>query len=304
MPQTLVRIRTPKDFDFASTVYSHGWCSLPPFFLQRSSTALERILSLSSGTLVTCTVRGGPGLIRATVESPSVLSSNDRAELRQVIRHCFRLDENLVPFHQAIASDPYYQWIAKRRAGRLLRAPTVYEDLVKIICTTNCSWSLTTAMVINLCTALGEQYEADRFAFPSPHRLASSSEAFLRTRIKAGYRAPFLLGLARSIDSGAIDPEQWLDPAIPAEELYDQLREIRGVGDYAAGNLLRLLGRYDYLGLDSWVRTQYYSLHHGGRKVKDTTIARRYQHFGRWRGLLFWLEMTRHWYDQKFPLAP
>ena len=132
----------------------------------------------------------------------------------------------------------------------------------------------------------------------------ASTESALRTRVKAGYRAPYLLQLARAIESGAVEPERWRDPNIPTDDLYHDVRSIKGVGDYAAGNLLKLLGRYDYLGLDSWVRAQYYKLHHRGRRVKDATIERRYASYGRWRGLVFWLEMTQHWYDDKFPLEP
>jgi N-glycosylase/DNA lyase len=214
-----------------------------------------------------------------------------------------RLDEDLTPFHRMIASSPRYRWIATRRAGRLLRSPSVFEDLVKMICTTNCSWAGTSAMATNLCRTLGDRFDENQFAFPTPHALACSSEDLLRTTAKTGYRAPFLLELARSVDSGVLNPEHWRDPTLPAEDLYLQIRSIKGAGDYTAGNLLKLLGHYDYLGLDSWVRAQYYRLYHGGRKVRDSTISKRYESFGRWRGLLFWLEMTRHWYDGKFPLA-
>jgi len=303
MKHTVLLIRTKPDFDFTTTVYSHGWCSLPPFVLQRSSTLLERVFTLSSGVVILCTFTGRAGTIRARVSARHALSSRDRAEVRTLSSRCFRLDEDLAPFYKAIASDPQHRWIAERRAGRMLRGPTVFEDLVKTICTTNCSWALTTAMVTNLCKTLGEPFESDRFAFPTPRALAASSERVIRRTIKVGYRAPFLLELARSIDSGKLDPEQWLDPLIPVDEVYRSLRNLKGVGDYAAGTMLKLLGRYDYLGLDSWVRAQYYRLHHGGRRVKDATLAKRYQAFGRWRGLLFWLEMTRHWYDQKFPIV-
>jgi N-glycosylase/DNA lyase len=220
------------------------------------------------------------------------------------VSRCFRLGDDLGPFHRLIADDPAYRWIAQRRAGRLLRSPTVFEDLVKMICTTNCSWALTTAMVRNLCNVFGRSFDGARRAFPSPEAIAATSEAFLRRKVKAGYRAPYLLELARAVDSGRTNPELWMDPSLPASEVYGQLRAIKGVGDYAAGNMLKLLGRYEYLGLDSWVRAQYARLHHGGRRVKDSTIARRYRQFGQWRGLLFWLEMTREWYDSKFPLVP
>jgi hypothetical protein len=36
--------------------------------------------------------------------------------------------------------------------------------------------------------------------------------------------------------------------------------------------------------------------------VKDSTIERHYAPYGKWRGLFFWLEMTRYWHDEKFML--
>ena len=303
MKQTILTIRTPQDFDFTTTLYSHGWCTLPPFSVDGLARTLERLICLPSGKLALCTISEGSGSLRTLARSMMPLSPSDRIAVRRVVSRCFRLGDDLSPFHRAVASDPAYAWIAERRAGRLLRSPTVFEDLVKMICTTNCSWALTTAMVRNLCNGLGRSFGGQRRAFPSPGAIAASSEAFLRKRVKAGYRASYLLELARSVDSGKIDPERWLDRSIPASDVYAHLRTIKGVGDYAAGNMLKLLGRYEYLGLDSWVRAQYARLHHGGRRVKDSTIAKRYRVFGQWRGLLFWLEMTREWYDNKFPLV-
>jgi 3-methyladenine DNA glycosylase/8-oxoguanine DNA glycosylase len=76
--------------------------------------------------------------------------------------------------------------------------------------------------------------------------------------------------------------------------------EVRGIGPYAAGNIMKLVGRYDYLGLDSWVRQQFFKLHKNGREVQDSTIEKHYAQYGKWRGLFFWFEMTRYWHDSKF----
>jgi hypothetical protein len=26
-----------------------------------------------------------------------------------------------------------------------------------------------------------------------------------------------------------------------------------------------------------------------------------YEHYGKWRGLFFWMDLTKHWYDYDFP---
>jgi N-glycosylase/DNA lyase len=187
------------------------------------------------------------------------------------------------------------------KAGRMLRAPSVFEDVVKMICTTNCSWALTTIMVENLVGELGRPFDDSHKSFPSPETLARTSEQFLRKTIRAGYRSPFLLEFAEKVANGKLNVESWRSSELSTGVLFKELRSIKGVGEYAAGNILKLLGRYDYLGLDSWVRGKYYELYHSGRKVSDRTIEQRYKAYSKWRGLFFWMEMTKDWYNHKFP---
>jgi len=170
-----------------------------------------------------------------------------------------------------------------------------------MMCTTNCSWALTEIMVENLCSKLGEPFDESHSAFPSAEAIAEVSEKFLRKEIRAGYRAPYLLELSRRVAKGVLNPERWRISTLPTEELFDEVRSIKGIGPYAAGNILKLLGRYDYLGTDSWCRKRFFEIHKNGRKTTDKSIERFYKPFGTWRGLFFWLDVTRHWYDEKFP---
>ena len=157
-------------------------------------------------------------------------------------------------------------------------------------------------MVTNLVRVAGERLDDALTAFPTPEAVAALSEKTLRAKIKAGYRSPYILELARSVARGDIDIESWRTSPLPTEELFIAIRSVKGIGPYAAGNLLKLVGRYDELALDSWVRGKYCELHRHGRRVKDATIEKDYERFGKWRGLFFWLEMTREWHDDKFRL--
>lgn len=58
--------------------------------------------------------------------------------------------------------------------------------------------------------------------------------------------------LARAVASGALDLEVLKTADLPTLELRKRLLAIKGVGDYAAANLLMLLGHYDFLPVDSW----------------------------------------------------
>ena len=291
----------PKPFSFWRTVYSHGWCTLPPFYVDKDGERLERILRLGDGTLVHCILRDAKSGIVVTTRSHGPLTPSHRKEIISQLRTSLRLDEDLSAFIAAAKKHPRFKWVVSSGCGRLLRAPTVFEDVVKTMCTTNCAWALTEVMVKNLTRHLGEPLDGGLHSFPKPETMASVTEKFMRKNIRSGYRSPYLIEFADRVASGALDVESWRTSPRPTEELFREVKGIKGIGEYAAGSLLRLFGRYDYLALDSWVRGKYSELHHRGRAISDKTIERAYKPYGKWRGLFFWFEMTEHWLNQKFP---
>ena len=296
-----LELKTPPRFNFWRTVYSHGWCSLPPFSVDKKAGTLSRVLELRSGDLVQCVLKGKRGRVVVACNTEATVTDVQKREIADLLGECLRLNEDLTGFYREANRFPHCRWIPKAGAGRLLRAPTVFEDVVKMICTTNCSWSLTEVMVGNLTSFLGKSMGNGVSSFPSPQSIAGTTDSYLRKNIRAGYRSPYLLELATDVAKGKTDLESWRSSGLATDALFAEVKTVKGMGDYAAGNILKLLGRYDYLGLDSWVRSQYYELHTRGRKVRDSTIEGRYRSFGKWRGLFFWLEMTHDWYDHKFP---
>ena len=295
-------IPVPRGFDFARTALSHGWYALAPFSYDKERGRLLRLLRLKDGTLVLCALAGRNGAVDMEIAAHARLGDRRLRETTDQIRNCLRVDEDFAPFHQEARKYPEFRWMARSGAGRLLRAPSAFEDVVKMICTTNCTWALTTLMVRNLVLIFGEPFNDSLHAFPTPESLAGSSERTLRKDVKAGYRSPYILELAEKVASRRLDVEAWRSSPKSTGELFEDMCTVKGLGPYAVGNIMKLMGRYDYLGLDSWVRSQFYTLHHGGRKVKDSTIERHYGKYGKWRGLFFWLEMTRRWHDDKFLL--
>jgi 3-methyladenine DNA glycosylase/8-oxoguanine DNA glycosylase len=222
------------------------------------------------------------------------LSSNppSLAAMRRVLSRVLDLKADLSSFHSLCAADPRFAWIARRGAGRILRAPTLFEDAVKVLATTNCTWGLTKVMVNNLIGAFGRDG-----AFPDAAFVAGLPEARLKAEIKMGYRAPYLASFAEKVASGALDLARWEEPARRDEDLEEEIRSLKGFGPYAADTLGRLLGRHAKLGIDSWTRKKVAVLRFRGRKVKDARVAKLYAGFGRFAGLAFWLDMTRDWHS-------
>ena len=210
-------------------------------------------------------------------------------------RHILRLDDDLQSFYLATGNDPDFAWIGEQGAGRLLRSPTVFEDLVKMICTTNCSWALTEKMVTGLVQNLGRETNDGRRSFPTPQAMAAMPTEFFVDEVRAGYRAAYLKELADRVASGELNVEEWLTSDLPTSELLKQIKGVKGAGNYAAENLLKLLGRYDGLALDSWTRAKFFQVRNNGKKANDKKIARYYARFNEWRGLALWCDVTRDW---------
>jgi N-glycosylase/DNA lyase len=208
-----------------------------------------------------------------------------------------RLDDDLKRFYRTMKTDPDFEWVSHEGAGRMLRSPTVFEDLVKMICTTNCSWALTEKMVTGLVENLGRKSTNGHRTFPTPEAMALMPEKFYVNEVRAGYRAAYLKELADRVASGELNVESWLTSPLPTPALIKELKGVKGVGDYAAENLLKLLGRYDGLALDSWTRSKFYLVRNNGRKAADKKIARYYSRFNEWRGLALWCDMTRDWLE-------
>ena len=291
-----IKIRTPPAFSFQRTVLSHGWCELLPFEFDAKTWTLIRVLAVKDSAPVTVRIRYRGKSIE--IESDRHLGVRNLASVTRDVRHMLRLDDDMGDFYKAMNAEPEFSWISEQGAGRLLRSPTVFEDLVKMICTTNCSWALTEIMINGLVKKLGRSTRTGRNAFPTPEAMAKASEKFYRDEIRSGYRAPYLKELAERVASGSLEVESWLQTDLPTSELQKEMKQVKGVGDYAAENLLKLVGRYDGLALDSWTRAKFSRVRNDSRAASDKKIIRYYSRFNSWRGLALWCDMTRDWLDE------
>jgi len=300
---TQIRLRGAggEPVDFRRTLASHGVADLPPNRIDEEAWTLELTVRTPAHSATTVLVSAGrEGYAKAEV----LAGSASTAELRPLIAHVLRLDEDLSPFYEAAASDPDLAW-AVRGSGRMIRSPTVFEEVVKTICTTNCTWSATVRMVSALVESLGEPAPGSPDgpygrAFPTPEAMARKNSAFYTETVRAGYRGAYLRDLARSVASGKLDLEALgrVDAEqLPDDELAAQLLALPGVGPYAAAHIMMLLGRYSRLILDSWTRPKYLKVS-GAKQANDSTIERRFRRYGPYAGLAFWLYLTRDWVDE------
>lgn len=291
MARTLF-LETPDNFNFKQTICSHGWSALLPFELDSENWRLRYVFADKNlKKSVSASISDANGKLKIEVFDDERDKQFDEKVLRDT-RHILRLDDDLSEFYGALKSEKRLAWIAKNSAGRLLRSPTVFEDLVKTVCTTNCSWALTKKMVANLVEKLGDKTKDGKRALPTAEKMAGFSAEFYRGEIRAGYRSAYFAELAKKAAGGEFNPESWLDSDLPTKELKKEMKKVKGVGDYAAENLLKLVGRYDGLALDSWLRAQFYKKHNGAKVCADKEIERFYEKFGSWRGLAIWCDLS------------
>jgi N-glycosylase/DNA lyase len=90
-------------------------------------------------------------------------------------------------------------------------------------------------MVNNLTSKLGSKFAIKQnggageevFSFPDPEVIASVNKKFLRDKIRAGYRSPYLLEFARRVESGNLNFETWKDKKLTTNKLFDRASEIK-----------------------------------------------------------------------------
>lgn len=297
------RLRTLEvlpDFDFRATVWSHGWCVLAPFRWEPETGVLERPLRLRSGVVnlslsqpngrgapVEMAVAGGRG-------SRSGLAEGLWAGVERDVARMLQIDRDLAGFHAACleAGSPFDR-APEQGFGRLLRSPTVFEDVVKVLATTNTAWSGTKAMVANLVRLTKAP------AFPTASEVADLGAGRLRTEGRWGYRAEYLAALAQLITDGELDLEAWDLWEGTTEDLAAEIHRVPGLGPYSTASLLGLLGRFDRIAVDSvfrsFVRRRYFPK--ARKSPTDRRMEKVYARWREWRGLAYWYDVWSSDYE-------
>lgn len=287
MPDTLF-FPAEQPFSFHQVVYSHGWAQLLPFQLAENADHLDYVFELETGKVVGLRFSEAVGGIQAALDIP--LQQEEHTQVATHIRWMFGLEQDFNAFYTLAAEEPKLAGAKAKAQGRLLRSATLFEDIVKTILTTNTTWGMTKKMVERLVQNYGALLSQNdtRRAFPSPILLASQPDDAFAATARLGYRAASVLSLARGIDSGTLDLEGLVDSNLPTPELRKRLLAIHGVGPYAAANLLMILGRYDYLPVDSWALKMVSHEWYDGQPIGIKEVQAAFERWGRWKGLVYW----------------
>ncbi|MEZ4677249.1 MAG: hypothetical protein R2932_23825 [Caldilineaceae bacterium] len=300
-----IHLSIPKPYAFATSVCDHGWPALTPFYWDEPTQTLARVERLSSGQVVLLHLRAKAQhrqvQLQIAIDSVEPLSGTDRAEVVQAVRWMLKLDCDYEEFYALASHHKRIGRVVGEGRGRLLRSPTLWEDVVKTIATTNVTWRNTVSMIHRLVDTLGAPFPIDptKRAFPTPQQVAAASPVLFADTIRMGYRNAYVQQLAQEIATGQRDLETLKTSALPTAELKKSLKSLKGIGDYAAHTLLMLLGHYGELPIDSEYRT-FVARHYfgrgdsgegdGGRNPTDQELAAVYDDWGQWKYLAYWFD--------------
>jgi len=274
-------------FNFLSVVNSHGWRQLAPFSYEEDSHTLCYVLRLSNGRVVELKLRDGRDGVSVETEK---LDKSEHKDAADAVSWMFGLAMDFALFYAVSRGEPKLKRAKKLALGRVLRSPTLFEDVIKTILTTNTLWTATKNMTLKLVNELGDPLPAEitKKSFPTPAAIAASSPEFLQEKIRVGYRAGAIHQLAVRVAFGTFDLEALKTSDLPTFELRKELLTINGVGPYAAANLLLILGRTDFIPIDSWALKLVSHEWYDGKPVTPKDVEKHFEHWGEFKGLAFW----------------
>jgi 3-methyladenine DNA glycosylase/8-oxoguanine DNA glycosylase len=294
---TAVRVAVKKPFGLFPTVICHGWYQTKPFRWDHDRRTLQRAESLRDGRVFLVEMReerSARSAYRDVLVSTTGEGASDpgvASEMARRARVMLHLDEDLRGFYDLCKERPELATARKEGAGRLMRASSLWEDVVKTILGTNVVWKQAVVM-INRLAELGDPCPADPTlrAWPTPGQISRAGERFLRDKVRAGYRSPYVLELARSLKAGDFDLEaiEARVPQMNTDELFRELTAIKGIGKSSAHYLMNLLGRYDHISIDSATYAYAKRELFRGRKPTEAQIRRKFAQFGKWQSLVYW----------------
>ncbi len=281
---SVITVKVPRGFDLPRAVCSYGYFLLAPNRWEGAAKRLCCSLRGDNDRLIHTVISGRRRDV-LNVACDRRVSRAEAAGLRRQVSRMLRLDEDFRLWYRVCPE------ARRAKFSRLFRSPTLFEDVVKTMTGCNVTWPNTMRMNALLCEHVGGG------GFPTPRQLAGVRPDWLKRHCKIGYRAKRIVLLARDVVKGKLDLDWFEDPGHTTDEVFGGLLEIYGIGEYAAGNLCQLLGRYDRLAIDTETyrhfRQAYGLATPDNPKKLHKRIEAHYAKYAPYQFLKYWFELWR-----------
>lgn len=291
-------IDTPEGFKLKPVVLSHGWHQCRPFRWDADSEALERVLRTDHGVCVVAVRQVAPGSLELGLAgSGDEPADEERHGIEEAVSRMLAFDVDLTRFHALCAGHSTLEAVPRIGAGRLLRCPSVWEDMAKAICGTNIQWKQAVTL-IDRVSELGDPVAGHDTlrAWPTPEQVASAGAEVLRDECRLGYRSPYVAELAARIASGDLDMGPVGRGELDSEGIRTFFLSVKGIGKATASFLSILYGAYDQISIDSAVYNFVGGKYFDGEKPTDGQIIGLYESFGEFAALACWYDAMLSWW--------
>ena len=303
MAGSVLSVDTPMDFELARDVCSYGYFVLMPNYWDVGNQSLSRVLEFDaqpSACVIDQRDLRNQGKLRVRFDRR--LDRTEQGQARAQLTRMLNLDVSAAQIRAFHKVDPRWK---KSGKGRLFRSPTLFEDVIKTVTSCNVTWPSTVNMNRRLCEVCGRKSTSGAYSFPSAKKLARTRVGTLRGRCRVGYRDQRIVDLAKLFARGHVD-EAWLtDPSVSDDEVFKFLTSLPGIGPYAGGNIMQLLGRFSRLAIDTeTIRHGKSALGMSGNDGQITkALEKHYEPFGEHKFRSYWFEIWQH-YEAKAGPSP
>lgn len=179
----------------------------PPHDLSDAAAAVE-ILVCQAAAGQPLLVYGLPVEKKTAQRKSKERADSPLAALKQQIEAVLGLDEDLSLFYAMCQIDAQLRWVAQVEAGRSLRSPGVFEDLLKCLLRARLPASQHAEVCARLCQHFGPPTTLNRRGFPTPEAMAKATPAQLAKKLKLSLPvAKTVCALVQTCSDGRFYPD-------------------------------------------------------------------------------------------------
>lgn len=233
----------------------------PPYNLLRTLSCGQAFGWQVDGTGARGVFDGRPVRLSQRAAAVHVEGLRGARALHRLARY-LAVDQPVGAIERALAADRVLARILPETSGIAILRQDPWECLAGCIVSAFNNIPKIELTLRRLSRRFGPPLPGGAYGFPPAAALAAASERALRACL-LGYRAPYLLAVARRVHSGAVPLESLA--ALPYDEAKRTLLELPGVGEKVADCvLLFAYGKGEAFPVDVWVRRAVERWYFGG----------------------------------------
>jgi 3-methyladenine DNA glycosylase/8-oxoguanine DNA glycosylase len=288
------RLRPRAPYDFSLSVHKPSGWPLFTQFEEFSGGNLWTALHVD-GTLVGLRMSSegsmGKPLVRMDAFTKRRLTSKERDGLISLIGRKLSSGENLMEFYRMAARDPILKHTIKDLYGMQdTDSDSLFSAALLAVSLQMAPMERSDQMMECMIKRYGESavFDGKRIGtWPTPERMARLSAGELKRKCKLGYRAKYIVAIAKILAKGGFPSIDELKSMKP-KDAKKKLMELPGIGDYSAD----IISPHGGFPIDVWSADVFGKLFYGrepkgGRDAIEKIKAEGIRRWGRWSWMAF-----------------